>query len=77
MSNGIRHLTAAAVVLAAGALFAVVDENLAWKWDTSGRVEPPSPTVVGAATAASDFDSWGFCRVSANIRPFGMIIMFY
>ena len=77
MNNRIRHLTAATVVLVAGALFAVVDENLAWKWDTSGRVEPPSPTMIGAATAESDFDSWGFCRVSSSIRPFGMIIMVY
>ena len=77
MKNKIRCLTAAAAALAAGVLPAVVDENLAWKWDTSGRVEPPSPVVIGAATAESDFNSWGFCRVSANIRSVGIVIMVY
>jgi len=77
MKNKIRCLTAAAAALAAGVLPAVVDENLAWKWDASGRAEPPPPAVVGTASMADAFDSWGFCRASARIRPLGMVIVFH
>lgn len=74
MNRG-KCLMAAAVLLAGGALFATVDENLPWKWDESGRVPPPAPAQVGSAVSTTTFDSWGFFRVRERIAPLGLVLI--
>lgn len=63
-----------AALCVVGTLFAVVDDNLPWKWDDSGRVAPPAP-VEGEGTLGSAFSSW-ICTVADSPWRPGFMLLF-